>query len=69
MLDKLKLIAAIDRLCEYPVPLSQKIRMISYDEQRLEKMHKIATAYEKSEGALLPNYGRAKIKKKLGISA
>ena len=64
MRDKLKLIAAIDRLCKYPVPLTQKIRMISYDQDRLQKIYKIATAYEKTTGALLPNYGRAAVKTK-----
>ncbi len=64
MRDKLKLIAAIDRLCKYPVPLTQKIRMINYDQDRLQKIFKIATAYEKTTGALLPNYGRATVKKK-----
>jgi len=64
MRDKLKLIASIDRLCKYPIPLSQKIRMISYDKNRLQKIFKIATAYEKNSGALLPNHGRATVKKK-----
>ena len=64
MRDKLKLIAAIDRLCKYPVPLTQKIRMVSYDKDRLKKIYKIATAYEKTTGALLPNHGRATVKKK-----
>jgi len=41
MRDKLKLIAAIDRLCKYPVPLTQKIRMVSYDQDRLQKIFKI----------------------------
>ena len=64
MRDKLKLIAAIDRLCKYPVPLTQQIRMVSYDHNRLQKIYKIATAYEKTTGALLPNHGRATVKKK-----
>ena len=64
MRDKLKLIAAIDRLCKYPIPLSQKIRMISYDKNRLQKIFKIATAYEKNSGSFLPNHGRATVKKK-----
>ena len=64
MRDKLKLIAAIDRLCKYPVPLTQKIRMINYDQNRLQKIYKIATAYEKTTGTLLPNHGRATVKKK-----
>lgn len=61
MRDKLAIIAAIDRLCKYPVPLSQKIRMISYDTARLKKILKIAAAYEKTHGAPLPNYGRARV--------
>ena len=64
MRDKLKLIAAIDRLCKYPVPLTQKIRMINYDQDRLKKIYKIATAYEKTTGTLLPNHGRVTVKKK-----
>ena len=64
MRDKLKLIAAIDSLCKYPVPLTQKIKMVSYDQDRLKKIYKIATAYEKTTGALLPNHGRATVKKK-----
>jgi len=62
MRDKLAIIAAIDRLCKYPVPLSQKIRMMAYDQNRLQKILKIAAAYEKTHGALLPNYRRSQIK-------
>jgi len=61
MRDKLAIIAAIDRLCRYPIPLSQKIRMISYDNARLKKILKIAAAYEKTHGAPLPNHGRARV--------
>jgi hypothetical protein len=38
--------------------------MVSYDQDRLQKIFKIATAYEKTTGALLPNHGRATVKKK-----